>query len=109
MKPVFETPHGHVVLMPDGSAMCTSPAVANDMANISATLLTAMTQDMAKLIGLTTEEIIQDYYEELEIDMVHAAINAVLRKQGHESSIFPTRTRVIINEKIKMQEEKEDA
>ena len=106
MKPIIETPHGHLVIMSDGSAIATSPLVANDIANILVTLLNAAAQDLSKLIGLTPEEIIEDYYEELEIDTVHAAFNAVLRKQGLENAIYPTRTRVIINEKIKIQEEK---
>ena len=106
---MIATPHGHAIIMSDGSAMVTSPMVANDIANTLCALVEAMSKDLASLTDLKPEEIIEDYYEELELDTLHAAFNAVLRKQGLGKSILPTRTRIIINEKLQNQEENANA
>ena len=103
-KRMIETAHGHVVFMSDGSAIATSPMVADDIVNTLITLINAISKDLSDLTGIPQENLLEDYYEECEIDLMHAAFNAVLRKHGHE--VMKTPTRIIIEEKLK--EEKEN-
>ena len=98
---IVQTPHGHIVTARDGSAFATSPMVANDIANALFALVEAMSKDLAKLTGLKPEEIIEDYYDECELDTMNAAFNAVLRREGLGKSIPKTRTRIILEDKLK--------
>ena len=95
---VITTPNGHVVTMSDGSAFVTSPNVANDVISVLSTIVTAMATDLSKLTGVSSEDILQDYYDECECDLMTAAFNAVIRKQGSEP--IPTLTRTVINSKL---------
>lgn len=101
---IVQTPSGHIVIARDGSAFATSPMVANDIANALFTLVEAMSKDLSALTGLTPEEIIEDYYDECELDLMNAAYNAVLRREGLGKSIPKTRTRIIIEDKLKQEE-----
>lgn len=95
---VTSTPSGHIVTMSDGSAFVTSPNVANDIISALSTIVNAMANDMSKLTGLSSEDIIRDYYDECECDPMNAAFNAVVRKHGGEPP--KTLTRTVINSKL---------
>jgi hypothetical protein len=84
--------------MSDGSAFVTSPNVANDVISMLSTITNAMANDLSKLTGLSSEDILRDYYDECECDIVNAAYNAVIRKHGSEP--IPTLTRTVINSKL---------
>lgn len=92
------TPNGYIVTMSDGSAFVTSPNVANDIVNILSIIVNAMATDLSKLTGLSSEDILRDYYDECECDLMTAAYNAVIRKQGNEPIL--TLTRTVINSKL---------
>jgi hypothetical protein len=95
------TPNGHIVTMADGSAFVTSPNVANDIISTLSTIVNAMASDLSQLTGIPTEDILRDYYDECECDMMNAAFNAVIRKHGHEPP--KTLTRTIIESKMETQ------
>lgn len=95
---VIPTTSGHIVTMSDGSAFVTSPNVANDVINVLSTIVNAMANDLSKLTGLSSEDIIRDYYDECECDLMNAAFNAVIRKHGSEP--IPTLTRTVLNSKL---------
>lgn len=95
---VISTPNGHIVTMSDGSAFVTSPNVANDVISMLSTIANAMANDLSKLTGLSSEDILRDYYDECECDPMNAAFNAVVRKHGSEP--IPTLTRTVINSKL---------
>lgn len=95
---VIPTTSGHIVTMSDGSAFVTSPNVANDVINVLSTIVNAMANDLSKLTGLSSEDILRDYYDECECDIMNAAFNAVIRKQGHEPP--KTLTRTILDSKL---------
>jgi hypothetical protein len=95
---VISTTSGHIVTMSDGSAFATSPGVANDIISTLSTIVNAMAEDLSKLIGLSSEDILRDYYDECECDLMTAAYNAVIRKHGSEP--IPTLTRTVINSKL---------
>lgn len=99
---VTSTPSGHIVTMSDGSAFVTSPNVSNDIISALSTLVEAMSNDLARFTGLTQEDIIRDYTEECEIDVMTAAFNAVNRRRGIEP--FKTPTRIIIESKLQEEE-----
>lgn len=100
---VTSTPNGHIVTMSDGSAFVTSPNVSNDIISALSTIVNAMANDMSKLTGLSPEDILHDYYEECEIDVMTAAFNAVNRRRGIEP--FKTPTRIVIESKLTEEEE----
>ena len=95
---VISTPNGHIVTMSDRSAFVTSPNVANDVISVMSTIMNAMATDLSKLTGLSSEDILRDYYDECECDLMTAAYNAVIRKHGSEP--IPTLTRTVINAKL---------
>lgn len=95
---VTSTPNGHIVTMVDGSAFATSPNVVNDIVSILSTIVNAMAEDLSKLTGLSSEDVLRDYYDECECDLMNAAFNAVNRKHGSEP--IPTLTRTILNAKL---------
>jgi len=95
---VTPTPNGHIVTKADGPAFATSPAVANDLISMLSTITNAMANDLSKLIGLSSEDILRDYFDECECDPMNAAFNAVIRKHGSEP--IPTLTRTVINSKL---------
>lgn len=95
---VLSTPNGHIVTMSDGSTFVTSPNVAKDIISVLLTIVNAMATDLSKLTGLPSEDILRDYYDECECDIVNAAINAVIRK--HDSEPIPTLTRTVVNSKL---------
>ena len=95
---VTSTPNGHIVAMTDGSAFVTSPNVANDIISTLSAIMNAMADDLSKLTGLSSEDIIRDYYDECECDLMTVAYNAVIRKHGSEP--IPTLTRTVINSKL---------
>lgn len=97
---VISTPNGHIVTMSDGSAFVTSPNVANDVISVMSTIMNAMATDLSKLTGLSSEDILRDYYDECECDIMNAAFNAVIRKHGSEP--IPTLTRTVINSKLEV-------
>lgn len=97
---VISTPNGHIVTMSDGSAFVTSPNVANDVISVMSTIMNAMATDLSKLTGLSSEDILRDYYDECECDIMNAAFNAVIRKHGSEP--IPTLTRKVINSKLEV-------
>ena len=97
---VISTPNGHVVTMSDGSAFVTSPNVANDVISVMSTIMNAMATDLSKLTGLSSEDILRDYYDECECDIMNAAFNTVIRKHGSEP--IPTLTRTVINSKLEV-------
>lgn len=99
---VTSTPSGHIVTMADGSAFVTSPNVANDIVSALSTIVNAMANDLSKLTGLSSEDILRDYYEECEIDVMTAAFNAVNRRRGIEP--FKTPTRIVIESKLTEEE-----
>ena len=99
---VTSTPSGHIVTMSGGSAFVTSPNVANDIVNALSTIVEAMSCDLARFTGLTQEDILRDYAEECEIDVMTAAFNAVNRKRGIEP--FKTPTRIVIESKLQEEE-----
>ena len=101
---VIPTTSGHIVTMSDGSAFVTSPNVANDVISIMSTIMNAMANDLSKLTGLSSEDILRDYYEECECDLMTAAYNAVIRRHGSEP--LPTLTRTVINSKLEEREKK---
>ena len=70
-----------------------SRAMAADLTKLIR-LTQAMATDMSKLIGLSAEDILSDYVDELELDVFHAAFNSLLREDGVE--ILPTETRILI-------------
>jgi len=105
-SPIISTPNGHVVTMADGSAFVTSPNVANDIVNALSTIVNAMASDLSELTGIPVDDILRDYYDECECDMMNAAFNAVNRKRGIEP--FKTPTRIIIESKLQQQEEAND-
>lgn len=92
------TPNGHIVTMADGSAFVTSPNVANDIISTLSTIVNAMASDLSQLTGIPTEDILRDYYDECECDLLNAAFNAVIRKHGHEPP--KTLTRTILDSKM---------
>lgn len=94
---VIATPNGHIVTMSDGSVFATSPNVANDVISMLSTITNAMATDLSKLTGLSSEDILRDYYDECECDVMNAAFNAVIRKHGSEP--IPTLTRTVLNSK----------
>ena len=98
MGAVMSTPSGHIVTMGDGTAMVTSPNVANDIVNALSAIVEAMSYDLSRFTGLSQEDILKDYAEECEIDIMTAAFNAVLRKNGSEP--LKTLTRVVIESKL---------
>jgi hypothetical protein len=98
---VTSTPNGHIVTMTDGSAFVTSPNVANDIIGALSTIVNAMANDMSKLTGLSPDDILRDYYDECECDMMNAAFNAVIRKHGHEPP--KTLTRTVLESKMETQ------
>ena len=95
---VISTPNGHIVTMSDGSAFITSPNVANDVINVLSTIVNAMATDLSKLTGLSSEDILRDYYDECECDLMNVAYNAVIRKHGSEPP--KTLTRTILDSKL---------
>ena len=95
---VISTPNGHIATMSDGSAFATSPGVANDIISALSTIVNVMANDMSKLTGLSPEDILRDYYDECECDLMNAAFNAVIRKHGGEPP--KTLTRTVINSKL---------
>lgn len=95
---VISTSNGHLVTMSDESTFATSPNVANDVVSILSTIVNAMATDLSKLTGLSSEDILRDYYDECECDLMTAAYNAVIRKHGSEP--LPTLTRTVINAKL---------
>ena len=97
-SPVIATPNGHIVQMSDGSAFVTSPNVANDIVNTLSTIVNAMASDLSELTGIPTEDILRDYYDECECDLLNAAFNAVIRKHGHEPP--KTLTRTVLDSKM---------
>ena len=97
--PVISTSNGHIVTMSDGSAFVTSPNVANDIIGALSVIVEAMSYDLSRFTGLTQEDIIRDYTEECEIDVMTAAFNAVNRRRGIEP--FKTPTRIVIESKLK--------
>ena len=97
---VISTPNGHIVTMSDGSGFATSPNVANDVISVMSTIMNAMATDLSKLTGLSSEDILRDYYDECECDPANAAFNAVIRKQGSEP--IPTLTRTVIESKLEV-------
>ena len=99
---IMSTPNGHVLTMGNGAAMVTSPMVASDLMGALSILVEAMANDLSKFTGLTPEEIIRDYYEECEIDVMTASYHAVLRKNGIEP--FKTLTRTVIESKLQEEE-----
>lgn len=99
---ITSTPSGHIVTMSDGSAFVTSPNVANDIISALSTIVNAMANDMSKLTGLSSEDILRDYYEECECDPMTAAFNAVNRRRGIEP--FKTPTRIVIESKLTEEE-----
>lgn len=99
---VISTPSGHIVTMSDGSAFVTSPNVANDIISALSTIVEAMSHDLARFTGLNQEDIIRDYTEECEIDVMTAAFNAVNRRRGIEP--FKTPTRIVIESKLTEEE-----
>lgn len=102
-SPIISTPNGHIVTMADGSAFATSPNVANDVISALSTIVNAMASDLSELTGIPVDDILHDYYEECEIDVMTAAFNAVNRKRGIEP--FKTPTRIIIESKLHQEEE----
>ena len=92
------TPNGHIVTMADGSAFVTSPNVANDIISTLSTIVNAMASDLSELTGIPTEDILRDYYDECECDLLNAAFNAVIRKHGHEPP--KTLTRTVLDSKM---------
>lgn len=100
----MSTPNGHIVMMGNGSAMVTSPNVANDIIAALSAIAEAMSYDLSRFTGIPQEDILKDYYEECECDTMTAAFNAVARKHGIEP--FKTPTRIIIESKL--QEEEND-
>lgn len=102
----ISTPNGHIVTMADGSAFVTSPNVANDIVDALSAIVEAMSNDLSRFTGLTQEDILRDYAEECEIDVMTAAFNAVNRKRGIEP--FKTPTRIIIESKLLQQQEEEN-
>ena len=98
--PVTTTPNGHIVTMADGAAFVTSPNVANDIISTLSAIVNAMATDLSKLTGLSSEDILRDYYDECECDLMTAAYNAVIRKHGSEP--IPTLTRTVINSKLEV-------
>ena len=95
---VISTTSGHIVTMSDGSAFVTSPNVANDVISVMSTIMNAMATDLSKLTGLSSEDILRDYYDECECDPRNAAYNAVIRKHGSEPP--KTLTRTVIDSKL---------
>ena len=95
---VISTPNGHIVTTSDGLSFVTSPNVANDVINVLSTIVNAMANDLSKLTGLSSEDILRDYFDECECDPMNAAFNAVIRKQGHEPP--KTLTRTILDSKL---------
>lgn len=95
---ITSTPNGHIVTMSDGSTFVTSPNVANDIISALSVIVNAMANDLSKLTGLSPEDIIRDYYDECECDLMNAAFNAVIRKNGGEP--MQTLTRTVINSKL---------
>jgi hypothetical protein len=95
------TPNGHIVTMADGSAFVTSPNVTNDIISTLSTIVNAMASDLSQLTGIPTEDILRDYYDECECDMMNAAFNAVIRKHGHEPP--KTLTRTVLESKMETQ------
>ena len=97
-SPVIATPNGHIVQMSDGSAFVTSPNVANDIVNTLSTIVNAMASDLSELTGIPAEDIVRDYFDECECDMMNAAFNAVIRK--HSSEPPKTLTRTVLDSKM---------
>ena len=98
---ITSTPNGHIVQMSDGSAFVTSPNVANDVISTLSTIVNAMASDLSELTGIPAEDIVRDYFDECECDMVNAAFNAVIRKHGGEPP--KTLTRTILESKMETQ------
>lgn len=105
-SPIMSTPNGHIVQMSDGSAFVTSPNVANDVINVLSTIMNAMASDLSELTGIPVDDILRDYYDECECDMMTAAFNAVNRRRGIEP--FKTPTRIIIESKLQQQQQQEE-
>ena len=97
-SPIISTPNGHVVTMADGSAFVTSPNVANDIISALSTIVNAMASDLSELTGIPVDDILRDYYDECECDMMNAAFNAVIRKHGGEPP--KTLTRTVLTSKL---------
>ena len=97
-SPIISTPNGHVVTMSDGSAFVTSPNVANDVIDVLSTIVNAMASDLSELTGIPVDDILRDYYDECECDMMNAAFNAVIRKHGGEPP--KTLTRTVLTSKL---------
>ena len=98
---VTSTPNGHIVTMADGSAFVTSPNVANDIISTLSTIVNAMASDLSQLTGIPVDDILRDYYDECECDLLNAAFNAVIRKHGHEPP--KTLTRTVLESKMETQ------
>ena len=96
---VTSTPSGHIITIGNGSAIVTGPNVANDIIGALSVIVEAMSYDLSRFTGLTQEDIIRDYTEECEIDVMTAAFNAVNRRRGIEP--FKTPTRIVIESKLK--------
>lgn len=95
---IVSTPNGHIVQMSDGSAFVTSPNVANDVISVLSTIMNAMASDLSELTGIPADDILRDYYDECECDMMNAAFNTVIRKHGHEPP--KTLTRTVLESKL---------
>ncbi len=97
-SPIISTPNGHIVTMADGSTFVTSPNVANDIVNTLSTIVNAMASDLSELTGIPVDDIVRDYFDECECDMMNAAFNAVIRKHGGEPP--KTLTRTVLESKL---------
>ena len=95
---VIGSGYGHIIS--DGSTLTfTSTDAASNTITSLCRLVESMSKDLSKLTNIPAEDIISDYSEECELDIMTAAYNAVLRKRGIQ--IFKTPTRIVLDEMIK--------
>lgn len=92
--------YGHIIT-DGGSTTFTSVEAANGLIEILTALVESMTKDISDITGIPIEDVINDYKEENELDLMTAAFNAVLRRKG--CKIEQTHTRCVINCIIKEQ------
>lgn len=79
--------YGHV-LVDNNSIIFTSPdAVGNFMETMSILLESAIT-DLSEILGLPKELIISDYVKENDLNIMQAAMKAVLKRNGQYNEEF---------------------
>ena len=95
---VISSGYGHIISDGNTLTFTSTDATSNAICSLYK-LVEAMSKDLSKFTNIPAEDIIRDYSEDCELDIMTASFNAVLRKRGLQ--IIKTPTRIILDEMIK--------